>query len=146
MTIITPDNFDQYQGSYPNFTFNELCCSETGELAIPLQTLMELQTLRSCLGFPIILNSAYRSPRHSIEVAKGKRSLASGAKPYGGGPHTKGAFDIRATSSERAYNIVYYATTSLYWNGLGINMTGDWSQRFIHIDNRPITERAIWSY
>ena len=55
---------------WPNFSFTEMACSETGECGMDKATMDRLQLLRSHYGSPLTITSGYRSPRHSIEAAK----------------------------------------------------------------------------
>ena len=57
-------------GRWPNFSFAEMACSETGECEMVKATMDRLQLLRDHYGFPFTITSGYRSPRHTIEAAK----------------------------------------------------------------------------
>ena len=88
--IITESQFEVNQKHYPSFSFKELACQETGEIALSIDFLKELQKLRDAYGKPMIITSGYRSPKHSIE-----------AKKSSPGYHTQGAIDC-AVSGEDA--------------------------------------------
>ncbi len=112
-----------------NFTPDELCCKETGELDMQPDFMDRLQRLRTVLGGPITLTSAYRSPRHSIERAK--------AQP---GTHAMGrAVDILA-DGRLQYRIIALAP-GLGFLGMGIAKT------FIHLDDWDGGPRPnVWLY
>ena len=124
--IITESQFEVNQKHYPSFSFKELACQETGEIALPIDFLKELQKLRDAYGKPMIITSGYRSPKHSIESKK--------SSP---GYHSKGAVDV-AVSGEDAIQLLKTAL-NLGWTGIGIN-----TPSFIHLDRRPIP--TIWKY
>ena len=124
--IITESQFEVNQKHYPSFTFKELACQETGEIALPIDFLKELQKLRDAYGKPMIITSGYRSPRHSIE-----------AKKSSPGYHSQGAVDV-SVSGEDAIQLLKTAL-NLGWTGIGIN-----TPSFIHLDRRPIP--TIWKY
>ena len=124
--IITESQFEVNQKHYPSFSFKELACQETGEIALPIDFLKELQKLRDAYGKPMIITSGYRSPRHSIE-----------AKKSSPGYHTQGAVDV-AVSGEDAIQLLKTAL-NLGSTGIGIN-----TPSFIHLDRRP--NPTIWKY
>ena len=104
-------------------------CSETGETGIKDEFVLKLDDLREACGFPFIISSGYRSPRHSIEAKK----------PNGPGRHSKGdAADIATTNSRERYAIIKNAIL-LGFTGIGVH------KKFIHVDTRP-TEGDAWPY
>lgn len=114
---------------WPNFTPDELRCKETGELAMDPAFMDRLQKLRTLLGSPLQITSAYRSPRHSVERAK--------PQP---GTHAMGkAVDIQA-DGRLQFRIVALAP-GLGFRGLGIART------FIHLDDWDGGPRPnVWLY
>ena len=58
----------------PNFSPAEIACRGTGKLLINEPALDRLQSLRDRLGKPLIVRSAYRSPKHNRAVARAIRS------------------------------------------------------------------------
>ena len=58
--------------SWLNFKEEEFACKHTGENNISHELIDKLQLLRNKVGFPIIINSGYRSEEHPIEAAKEK--------------------------------------------------------------------------
>lgn len=89
-----------------------------------------LDKLRDLVGFPIILNSAYRSPVY--EKKKGRTGTSS---------HCKGiAFDIRCNDSFKRASLVFNAS-ELGFTRIGI------SKNFIHIDcDSSKSNPCIWLY
>lgn len=59
---------------WPNFSPAEIACRGTGKLLINETALDKLQALRDRLGKPLIIRSAYRSPKHNRAVGGAKRS------------------------------------------------------------------------
>lgn len=77
---------------WPNFSPSEIACRGTGSILIHEAALDRLQTLRTRLGKPLIVNSAYRSPEHNARVRGAKRSK-----------HLEGtAFDISMANHDPA--------------------------------------------
>lgn len=83
----------------------------------------------------MIINSGYRSQRHSIEAAK--------SSP---GSHTTGrACDVRVFGAD-AYNLVRLAAKHGF-SRIGVSQKGAISSRFIHLDDNPdFPNPTIWSY
>jgi hypothetical protein len=52
------------------FTLEEFACQETGENEISEEFVHALDALRHEAGFPFVITSGYRSPRHSLEAKK----------------------------------------------------------------------------
>ena len=92
-----------------------------------------LDTLREKFGYPIVLNSHYRSPEHPIEAKK--------AKP---GEHTYGAaVDIKCVGGEATFKLVK-AAIEVGFTRIGISRKNN----FVHVgigypDAPPMT---IWTY
>ena len=100
------------------FTLDEFKCKETGENRINPEFVKKLDKLRELCGFPFVITSGYRSPKHSIEIKK--------TKP---GKHAEGiAADIKANSVQ-AYTIMKYAF-ELGFKGIARG------NGFVHIDDR----------
>jgi uncharacterized protein YcbK (DUF882 family) len=98
----------------------------------------KLVELRECVGFPLVVSSAYRCPEHNKKVSDtGER-----------GPHTTGkAIDIAIHGCNATYLVV--KAWEKGFTGFGINQKGSIESRFIHLDTleppdypRP----TIWSY
>jgi len=125
---------------WPNFSFKEMACRETGQCMLDEKLMDALQALRAQCGFSLTVTSGYRSPEHSVERSKTRR-----------GAHTYGvAVDIQV-SGERAYRVVREAL-ALGFSGVGIKQSGEYEQRFIHLDRMSRTvaddfpRPMLWSY
>ena len=129
---------------WPNFSFAELACQETGECRMDPLTMDKLQMLRSQYGQPIVISSGYRSPEHSIEAAK--------EQP---GTHAKGrAIDI-ACAGVDAYEVLTEALI-VGFTGIGVKQngytrSGTMENRFLHLDDlgpgeHSVPRPSIWSY
>lgn len=91
--------------------------------------LLMLDALRDLCGFPIKLNSAYRSKKY--EKSKGRTGTSS---------HCKGlAFDVRCTDSRDRYVLVRNAL-KVGFTRVGISKT------FIHVDCDYSKHDSIWLY
>jgi uncharacterized protein YcbK (DUF882 family) len=114
---------------WPNFSPDEMRCKETGDLRAHPDFMDKLQKLRTVLGEPLRITSAYRSPRHSVER---KKQLP--------GTHTLGrAVDI-AADGRLQYRIISLAP-GLGFTGIGIAKT------FIHLDDWDGGPRPnVWIY
>ena len=123
---------------WPNFSFSEIVCRETGQCAIVESTMDRLQEMRSEYGYPLPITSGYRHPSHSKEINK----------PRGPGPHALGrAFDISCAGSD-AYDIVALAIRYMF-TGIGVSQKGE--HRYIHVDDlgygeHTVPRPSIWSY
>jgi hypothetical protein len=70
---------------WKSFSPREIACKGTGKLVVDTEAMDILQRLRTNLGKPLILTSAYRSPEHNRKVGGAKASK-----------HMEGvAFDVR---------------------------------------------------
>ena len=58
----------QHLWRWKNFSPAEIACRGTGQIKLHAQALDRLQALRDRLGKPLIVRSAYRSPRHNRAV------------------------------------------------------------------------------
>jgi uncharacterized protein YcbK (DUF882 family) len=95
-----------------------------------LDFVKKLDLLRTTLGFPLKINSGWRTPEHNIAI-KGEPNSA----------HLDGyAADISANSSNTRYLIVSYAIR-MGFNRIGIGNT------FVHLDSHPtLPHEVIWLY
>jgi zinc D-Ala-D-Ala carboxypeptidase len=59
---------------WQSFSPREMACKGTGNLVIDTQAMDMLQRLRTNLGKPLVITSAYRSPEHNRNVGGAKRS------------------------------------------------------------------------
>jgi len=120
---------------YPNFTDDELTCKcGCGQQLMAASFMAHLQRLRTKLGFPFPIISAYRCPDHNEAVSSTGRH----------GPHTTGcAVDI-AVSGSQARQIIKHATD---FSGIGVKQHGPHEVRFIHLDTIAGGKRPwVWSY
>ena len=131
----TADNWPQDR--WPNFSFAEMACSQTGECDMDKATMDRLQLLRSHYGSPLTITSGYRSPQHSIEAAK-----------KAPGSHARGrAVDI-ACAGVDAFEVLTEAL-AVGFTGIGVKQKGE--HRFLHLDDLALGEHiaprpTIWSY
>jgi len=129
---------------WPNFSFNEMACRETGECDLNEDTMDRLQELRTEYGRGLIITSGYRSSKHSAEAKKKDPE----GNPRPGAHFTGRAVDI-AIRGEDAYMVLALAT-SLGFTGIGVSQTGD--KRFLHLDdiqsedNFHAPRPFLWSY
>jgi len=113
---------------YKYFKIEDFDCQETGENKIDPEFVRKLDELREACGFPFVITSGYRSPKHSIESAK--------ARP---GTHSQGiAADIRVNGGAQRHKIIK-AAMIMGFNGIGVAKT------FVHVDTRD-SESVVWSY
>lgn len=111
------------------FKRSEFQCKETGENYIEDDFIMRLDNLRYACGFPFIITSGYRSPKHSVERKK--------RKP---GRHTEGiAADIAVSDGHQRYTIVKHAI-DLGFTGIGV------AKSFVHVDCRETNTPVMWQY
>ena len=93
----------------------------------------KLDALRKEYGFPIIINSSYRSPEHPIEAAK--------AKP---GEHAHGAaVDIKCVGGEATFLLVK-AAIKIGFTRIGISRKSGFIHLGIGYPGAPST--TIWTY
>jgi len=135
-----------FKERWPNFTIKEIAqrgcgwsSGQTPVLIIP-SFLDRMQKLRDCMGVPLHISSWYRSPAYNQQVA------SSGPE----GPHTTGrAVDIRISGG--AVNELLYFAYKCGFLGIGEKQKGDYSGRFIHLDDLEDHETKgprphNWSY
>ena len=92
-----------------------------------------LDALRKEYGFPVIINSSYRSPDHPIEAAKDKP-----------GEHTYGAaVDIKCIGGEATYLLVA-AAIKCRFKRIGISRKSNFVHVGIGYPGAP--ETTIWTY
>ncbi len=92
-----------------------------------------LDALRKEYGYPIIINSSYRSPEHPIEAKK--------EKP---GEHTYGAaVDIKCVGGEATYKLVA-AAINVGFKRIGISRKSNFVHVGIGYPGAP--ETTIWTY
>jgi zinc D-Ala-D-Ala carboxypeptidase len=104
-----------------NFSPAEIACRGTGKLLVNDDALDRLQALRTALGKPMIINSAYRSPEHNKRVGG-----ATGSKHLSGT-----AFDVSMANHDPASFIA--AARRAGFSGIGTYPRSN----FVHIDTGP---------
>ena len=120
---------------WPNFTPEEMADRKTGALFFVPEFMGLLQELRSTLGFPLPVNSGYRTLDHDRAIG-------------GANVHPSGeAVDI-GIWGERAYHLIRLAPT-MGFTGIGIKQRGPYRGRFVHLDTLDDDDHPrprIWSY
>ena len=112
----------------------------SGRLVVETDFMDRFEQLRTALGFPLIINSGYRTPEHNAVVS------TTGDD----GPHTTGrACDIRLYG-ERVLQLISVAR-SLGFSGFGLEQNAKTPivSRYIHIDDlaTPAFPRpTVWTY
>jgi uncharacterized protein YcbK (DUF882 family) len=110
------------------FKKDEFKCKHTGDNFISEKLISRLDVLREACGFPLVVVSGYRSPKHPIEAAK--------STP---GTHTRGiAVDLAVRDGVRRRKLVEEALR-LGFGGIGI------ANSFVHVDIREDTP-VLWMY
>ena len=120
------------------FTDEELQCSHCGENKMNDQYMQKISSLRTLLGFPFIVTSAYRCPEHPSETRK-----------EAPGGHSMGlAMDIHVYGEE-AYRLLQEALKAGF-TGIGVSQRVSVPRRFIHLDILTSAEGRprpwLWGY
>ena len=114
------------------FNKEEFACQHTGENEIKDTFLLKLDLLRARCGFPFVITSGYRSPKHPIESRKEKA-----------GTHAQGiAADIKVTDGIQRFKIVEEAI-KMGFSGVGV------ASSFVHVDIRDLDGNespVMWTY
>lgn len=117
---------------YKYFSENDFknCIPSCSIVDMDANLLTMLDNLRENVGFPIIINCAYRS--REWDLSKGRS---------GNGAHTKGlGVDIRCSDSSKRFKIIV-AAIELGFKRIGIADT------FIHLDiDDSLPQGVIWGY
>lgn len=108
----------EFRQRWPDFSPQEIACKGTGKLKLNFDALDRLQKLRTLVGKPLILNSAYRSPEHNRAVGGASKS-----------EHMQGiAFDVSMTN----HNPIAFAAAA---EQCGFKGFGHYpGSNFMHID------------
>ena len=128
------DSFEDYpqeQWYWPNFTPAEMASRGDGKLAVDWDAMDKLQALRTKLGKPLFINSAYRSPEHNERVGGAPKSMHLKAK----------AFDVQMDNQDP---VLFEAAA----REVGFTSFGYYQKsRFMHIDTRdkPTTWGDPWA-
>jgi hypothetical protein len=105
---------------WPNFSPQEIACKGTGRVLIDERSMDALQALRTRLGKPLLITSAYRSPEHNRAVGGASNSQHLYGK----------AFDVVMTNHNPAQ--FEEAAKACGFNGIGHYPASN----FMHIDTR----------
>ncbi len=144
----TPDSALNEKGfarQFANITADEMRC-KCGTCLLPIEDsefysfCVELQVLRSRLGFPFHFTSFYRCPAYNDSLYVGMEGKHHVAGEHLDGPHTIGAADL-AISFERMYQLVREVVDLEM--GIGIKQHGSLGGRYVHIDNLG---PRLWTY
>lgn len=114
---------------WKNFTPKELSCRGNGELLIDTILLDKLEKLREICGYPLVINSAYRSPLYNAKI--------------GGAPLSQHKFGRAVDISVRTMkdkNKFIETAKKIGFTGIGI------AKSFVHIDIRPSAHIVTWKY
>lgn len=111
----------EFQERWPNFSPQEIASRGDGKCAFNFEAMDKLQKLRTILGRPLILNSAYRSPQHNRNVGGATRSQHLEAK----------AFDVRQDNQDP--HLFLAASKEAGFTGFGTYPKSN----FIHSDIGP---------
>lgn len=123
------------------FSVEELRCRHCGKLHMDDTFMNKIVALRTKARFPFKISSGYRCPEYNDSISN------TGSN----GPHTTGhAIDIVCNSTQAMFLVENARDFGM--TGIGINQRGDYSKRFVHLDdllqdynigrNRP----HIWTY
>ena len=140
--MIQKSNTPQNPGLLPpnanntkNFSDIELCCSCCGENRMEESFLLRLQAVRDAFAYPMHVNSAYRCSAFNMRISK------TGAN----GPHTTGrAIDIGVAGKD-ALRLVALALKH-GMTGIGLSQKGDYTSRFLHMDDLTEGRPHTWTY
>lgn len=112
----------------------------SGKIVVETDYMDRLELLRDQCGFPLPVNSGYRTPEHNAQVS------FTGTD----GPHTTArASDIRIYGV-RAFKLVE-AALACGFTGIGLQQKGPIEGRYCHLDDLPEGDLAIprpmvWTY
>jgi len=119
---------------WPNFSEEEFRCKGDGSCEMDEHFLTVLQDLRTQCGFPLYINSGYRSPQYNESVGGAEDSQ-----------HIHGRAADIGISYEQAVRLLTLAFADERVTGIGIQQKGDPKKRFVHLDTRP-GPRVVWTY
>lgn len=102
----------------------------SGRTEMKRELLGPLDYIREKCGFPLVVNSGYRTAAHNLAVGGATNSA-----------HLRGfAADIRCGNSHKKWQIVYYAME------IGINRIGV-GPTIVHLDADPsLPQEVMWTY
>ena len=122
---------------YPHFTDKELSSPDTGMHDMSDIFMVRLEKLRTIMGRSFIVTSGYRTPSHNDKVSHTGLT----------GPHTTGrAIDISVANWYEDVFTLVAAAMKLGFTGIGLNLKGEQSGRFVHLDDLKDNRPRIWTY
>ena len=133
---------DWPRNRWPNFSYRELVCSQSGINKMCEDTMDRLQEVRTAYGRGLTISSGYRDVTHSIEAAKIEKHGRAGA-------HSTGRAVDLAVRGADAVHLLSLALDAGF-TGIGVKQAGE--KRFIHLDDiQPeddfhASRPWIWSY
>ena len=113
-----------------NFNLKEFECTHPEHKHVQLdeKLLEKLQKLRSKIGRPLIINSAYRCPERNAQVGGAKKSQ-----------HLFGrAADVSMHNLNLSQNQILEMAKNLDFTGIGLY------NNFVHLDVRNSPEIVVW--
>jgi zinc D-Ala-D-Ala carboxypeptidase len=108
---------------YRYFKPHEIACKGTGQLLVNAEAISGLDNMRSLLGHPIRLSSAFRSVYHNSKIGGAPLSVHSVKAPTGAGS----AFDIVLEGRDK--ETIRQVAEQCGFKGFGMRY-----RTFIHID------------
>lgn len=122
---------------YPHFTDAELNSPDTGTHEMVDSFMWKVEKLRVDMGRSFIVTSGFRTPNHNAKVSH--TGIA--------GPHTTGrAIDISVANWYGDVFKLVELAISIGFTGIGLNLKGEQSGRFIHLDDLTENRNRIWTY
>jgi uncharacterized protein YcbK (DUF882 family) len=99
--------------------------------------MVRLEKLRTILGRSFVVTSGYRTPSHNNKVSHTGLT----------GPHTTGrAIDISVANWYEDVHKLVSVAIKLGFTGIGLNLKGEQSGRFVHLDDLKNNRPRIWTY
>lgn len=124
MTVKSYSHYSEWpshQWPWPDFSPREMASKREGALKLDTNAMDKLQALRTALGRPMLITSAYRSPAHNRAVGGAKNSY-----------HMRGvAFDVRMENHDPHH--FEAVARSVGFTGFGYYPKSG----FMHIDTGP---------
>lgn len=139
---------------YLKFSIKELSCRcgcGLGQSEMHPDFMSKLSQLRFEANIPLQITSAVRCANHNIKVSSsgmtGPHTLVDLKDGHGKRCH---AVDIKIHGKELAHIIDLIGRYKIQFTGLGLKQKGDYSGRFLHIDDLPYSANRqrpwIWTY
>lgn len=113
-------------------------CGSDG-LEMDMNFIFALDQLRERSGNAMVITSGYRCPAYNASISVTGHD----------GPHTTGRAADVGISGERAFHLIMQASLGGWMTGIGLNQTGPYEKRFIHLDDLQGPDHPrprIWTY